>query len=323
MSGSIIGINAGGTRTVCLLADSDGRVLREWRGAGANLQSEGEAGVERVLHEAIEVVADHSRSIEAVCVGMAGVDREEDLAAVRAVLERVVSEWPQRAKQARHATPHLVIVNDALIALEAGAPATPGSVLIAGTGSIAYGRDASGRAARAGGWGYVLGDEGSGYWLGRQALRAVVKSADGRGPQTMLAARVLSHYGFSKPTELVRQMSGHGAKPAEIARLAPIVGAAADAGDQVAQHLVAVAAAELASAAESVVRRLGLDSSPLLMTGGVLTGFERLRGLVVSEIRARMPGVEPALLRAEPAIGAVRLASEALRGELRLPRYDD
>jgi len=310
VDGSVIGINAGGTRTVCLRADAAGRLVGEWRGAGANLQSEGDAGIARVLGAAIDAIQGGAKGPDAVCVGMAGVDRPDDFAAVRGVLERIVP------------AARLVIVNDALIALEAGAPGAAASVLIAGTGSIAYGRDAMGRAARAGGWGYVLGDEGSGYWLGRQALRVVVRASDGRGAPTSLTERVLSHYGLSGPRELVRQMSGHGAKPAEIARLAPLVASAADDGDEVAWQLVAVAAAELASAAESVVRRLDLGKSPMLLTGGILVGFERLRSLVVSEIQGRLPGVEPVLLQAEPAMGAIRLACQALAGTLQLPRYD-
>ena len=311
MDGSVIGINAGGTRTVCLRADAGGRILREWRGAGANLQSEGDAGIERVLRDGIRTVMDGAAAPAALCVGMAGVDRADDFAAVRAVLDRIVPDS------------RIVIVNDALIALEAGAPGAAGSVLIAGTGSIAYGRDTAGRAARAGGWGYVLGDEGSGYWLGRQALRSVVRGADGRGPRTALARLVLDHYGLSSPTELVRQMSGQGARPAAVAGLAPLVALAADDGDAVALHLVDAAAQELAGAVESVIRRLDLGTSPMLLTGGVLAGFERLRTQVTTAIRARVPDVEPVLLREEPATGAVRLASQELAGQLRLPTYAD
>jgi N-acetylglucosamine kinase-like BadF-type ATPase len=97
------------------------------------------------------------------------------------------------------------VVNDALIALVAGAGENPGVVLVAGTGSIAYGRDARGRAARAGGWGYLLGDEGSGFWIGRRALLSVVRHADGRGPFTMLTELVLRHMGITRPAELIHE----------------------------------------------------------------------------------------------------------------------
>src|SRR5262249_50032839 len=159
-----VGVDAGGTKTVCYLADQDGRVIGEARGPGASLTAAGAYGVEGILRDVIgRVLEPHSGTVSGICVGMAGVDRPVEAALVRGMLQRVV------------ASSHVAIVNDALVALEAGAPGRPGIVVIAGTGSIAYGRDTNGRAARAGGWGYVLADEGSGYWLGRQALRSAMR----------------------------------------------------------------------------------------------------------------------------------------------------
>jgi N-acetylglucosamine kinase-like BadF-type ATPase len=237
---SVLGIDAGGTRTVCVLAEDDGSVIAEVRGAGANLQSAGELEVEKVLHELIAQAIGNAPAPGAICLGMAGVDRPQDADTVRGILRRI----GLRA--------HITVVNDALIALEAGVPGRPGTVVIAGTGSIAYGRSADGRGARAGGWGYVLGDEGSGYWLGRLALRAVLRAADGRGEQTDLTGRVLAHYGVERPRDLVRQIYEGGTRPSAIAALAREVGAAADAGDAIAGHLVTVAAQELAKAVHSV-----------------------------------------------------------------------
>ncbi len=142
------------------LRDADGTAISEIRGPGANLQSAGELEVEKVLHDLIARAIDGGPAPGAICLGMAGVDRARDAEIIRGILRRI----GHRAQ--------VIVVNDALIALEAGVPGMPGTVVIAGTGSIAYGRNAEGRGARAGGWGYVLGDEGSGYWLGRLALRA-------------------------------------------------------------------------------------------------------------------------------------------------------
>ena len=188
----VIGIDAGGTKTVCQLADERAHVFAEARGPGANLQANGELEVEKALHAVMAEAIGGDRFIRpsAICCGMAGVDRPEDVAAIRAILTRI----GQKAD--------LLVVNDALIALEAGAPGEAGVVIVAGTGSIASGRDADGHAARAGGWGHVLGDEGSGYWLGRQALQAVVRASDGRGQATSLTASVLNHYGVSRARDL-------------------------------------------------------------------------------------------------------------------------
>ncbi len=137
----VLGIDAGGTKTVCQVARADGTVVAESRGPGANLQNAGELQVEKVLHELIDAATLQADAWPAsVCIGMAGVDRAEDAAVVRGILTRLIPRCP------------VTVVNDALIALEAGAPGCPGVVLIAGTGSIAYGRDTHGRAARSGGW---------------------------------------------------------------------------------------------------------------------------------------------------------------------------
>ena len=308
---NVLGIDAGGTRTVCLLVDDSGRVLGDARGPGANLQSAGELEVEKVLHDIIGRALAHHLPPKAVCLGMAGVDRPGEAATIKQILQRI----GHRAE--------ILVVNDALIALEAGVPAGAGTVVVAGTGSIAYGRDADGRAARSGGWGYVLGDEGSGYWLGRLALRAVVRAADGRGAPTAMADPILNHFGVARPQELVRHIYVAGARPSAIAALAGIVGAAAAAGDATANELIGLGGRELAMAAASVARRLGIEREPVLLAGGTLRGLDLLRASLTADLTRRLPGADVRLLEVEPAHGAVRLAQAAATGTLRLPAYDD
>jgi N-acetylglucosamine kinase-like BadF-type ATPase len=308
---SVVGIDAGGTRTVCLMADRAGRVVSEARGPGANLQSAGELEVEKVLHDVIGQAIGSGDPPSAICLGMAGVDRPADAETVRAILARIGGR----------AT--ILVVNDALIALEAGAPGAAGTVVIAGTGSIAYGRDMRGRAARAGGWGYVLGDEGSGYWLGRLALRAVVRAADGRGAPTGLTPLVLAHYGVDHPDALVQQIYQGGTRPAAIAALAKLVGQAADAGDTVAQQLVVLGARELAGAAASVACRLHIEREPVVLAGGTLLGLRRLRDVLVQELAIALPHAPILPLAVQPAVGAVRLALAAASGRFTLPAYTD
>src|SRR5881275_1250662 len=189
----VLGIDAGGTKTVCLLADERGMIVSEGRGPGANLLAAGELGVEKVLHEVMET-AIGNRAIRpaAVCLGVAGVDREDEARAVRAIMRRI----GYRSR--------VVVVNDALIALAAGAGDAPGIVVIAGTGSIVYGRNARDEAARAGGWGHIIGDEGSGYWIVREALAAVMRAVDGRGPATRLTDDVLAHFSIEDVSRLPR-----------------------------------------------------------------------------------------------------------------------
>src|SRR5437667_2990061 len=138
----VLGIDVGGTKTVCLLADERGAVVAESRGPGANLHAAGEKTLERVLHQVVAAATD-GRSVvpDAICLGIAGVDRQHEADTVTAIVRRI----GHRSR--------VLVVNDALIALVAGARDDPGIVIISGTGSIAYGRSARGEAARAGGWG--------------------------------------------------------------------------------------------------------------------------------------------------------------------------
>jgi len=308
----VIGIDAGGTKTASCLADRDGRVLAESRGSGANLQHAGELQVERVLHQVItDVLRDCAEWPAVVCVGMAGVDRAGDAAIVQGILSRI-------APRSR-----VVVVNDALVALEAGVPGAPGVVLIAGTGSIAYGRNAEGGAARAGGWGYLLGDEGSGYWLGRQALRAVVRSADGRGPYTRLTARVLAHFGIARSQDLVREIYDGSFAPATVAAVASQVEGAAEEGDEIALHLIDTGARELGLAALSVCNQLKLARGPVVLAGGMFTAVPHLRQRVVAHLTGRWPGMVVTPLHRAPVAGAVSLALASAAGRLQLPVYLD
>ncbi len=309
----VLGIDAGGTKTVCLLADEHANVLATARGPGANLQAGGELEVEKALHTVMAEALGRDRSVRpnAICCGMAGVDRPEDTAIIRTILTRI----GQKAE--------LLIVNDALIALEAGAPGEAGVVVVAGTGSIAYGRDAQGHAARAGGWGHVLGDEGSGYWLGRQALQAVVRASDRRGPATSLAPTVLAHYHVARAQDLVHEIYYGGARPSAIATLGALVESAAGEGDDVARQIIETGAAELAAAAVSVATRLQLESCPVVLAGGMFNAVPRLKASLVARLAGSLPHATIRPLTVEPAQGAVRLALALTAGRVVVPTYLD
>jgi N-acetylglucosamine kinase-like BadF-type ATPase len=216
-----------------------------------------------------------------------------------------------------------LVVNDALVALEAGAPDQPGVVIVAGTGSIAYGRNRSARAARAGGWGYLIGDEGGGFWIGRAALSSVVRQFDGRGPATRLTDLVLSHMGLASPTELIHEIYYRDLHRRAIAALAALVNQAAAEGDAVAAQILARAGTELAAAASSVIARLGMrgDAFPTVLAGGIFRGVPSL----ARDVEARLSEIAPRSivrsLQLEPAFGAVRLALAAARGEVKVPSY--
>jgi N-acetylglucosamine kinase-like BadF-type ATPase len=308
----VLGIDAGGTKTVCLLADEQGVVLSEGRGGGANLHTAGELAVEKVLHESMEAaIGDRAIAPAAICLGIAGVDREDEMRTVRAVMRRI--GYKSR----------VLVVNDALIGLVAGARDEPGIAINAGTGSIVYGRNAAFEAARAGGWGHMIGDEGSGYWIGRESLAAVMRAADGRGPATGLTAEILAHFNVDDESRLPRIVYDREQPRVSVAALGPIIQRVAEQGDAVAGRILERAAEELVLAARSVATRLEMrgDAFTFYLAGGVF----RVVPWLVEELQRRLVEVAPRaqveVLHAEPAIGAVWLALAEARGGARVPGY--
>jgi N-acetylglucosamine kinase-like BadF-type ATPase len=308
----VLGIDAGGTKTVCVLADDEGRVVAESRGPGANLHAAGELAVEKILHELMETaIGDRAIVPAAICIGIAGVDRDDESRTVRAIMRRI--GYKSRVQ----------VVNDALIALVAGAGDEPGIVIVAGTGSIAYGRNAQYEAARAGGWGPILGDEGSAYWIGREALAASVRAVDGRGPETQLTEDVLEHFGVGNPSELPRVVYDRNLPRVNVATLGAIVQRASDRGDAVATRVLERASEELALAARSVATQLEMrgDAFSFILAGGVFRAVPWLVADLPHRLVEVAPRCDVKLLECEPALGAVYLALMEARGGARIPQY--
>lgn len=308
----VIGIDAGGSKTVCLIGDDQGTIVSAARGPGANLQTLGELQVEKVVHEVMDqAIGQRDLVPAAICIGIAGVDRPDDHAIVRGIMRRIGFKARIR------------IVNDALIALEAGTPGQPGVVIISGTGSIAYGRNAAGEAARSGGWGYVLGDEGSGYWIGRAALRAVLRAADHRGPATLLTELLLEHFDVSQPQALLHEVYHQSLKPAAIGAVASRVQQAFAEGDETAAGILRGAATELEGAALSVARRLDLvnDAFSFILSGGIFRSVPWLGQELARRLPTTAPQSETRLLGREPAEGALTFALQEARGGAHVPIY--
>jgi len=224
------------------------------------------------------------------------------------------------------------VVADCEIALDAATAGGPGAVLICGTGSVCFGRDPSGAWTRAGGWGPVIGDEGSGYDIGRRALNACARAHDGLGPPTALTELVLRRVGAARVTELpVAVRTGLGR--AEIASMAQcVLGAAYGLKDPVARDIVREAARHLAKTAEIVARRLA-PGAPVTLTGGLFESEPRFADDVTSILRAQfagavvkrpdLPPVAGALWRAARAAGASSFDMSALAALRKGAQGDD
>jgi N-acetylglucosamine kinase-like BadF-type ATPase len=186
--------------------------------------------------------------------------------------------------------------------------------VVAGTGSIAFARNREGRMARAGGWGYLLGDEGSAFGLALAGLRAVARANDGCAPPTTLTSMLLARMGLSEPLEMIDAVYRGGWDRARLATLAPLVREAADAGDAVASEIVAREARLLAETAVAAAQKVALPKNrlPLALTGGPILNGENYRELLLSAFTKLGYQAEPVALVHEPVVGALRMARELL-----------
>lgn len=302
---AFIGIDGGGTKTDLALVDEHGALLSRQRGETCNQSVVGFDAAVAVLSALIDHAldeADLDRPVSAGWIGMAGADRPEDRS--------------RFAKALRSRCEELRITNDAELVLS-GTPDGTGIALIAGTGSIAFARNERGASHRSGGWGHIIGDEGSAYRVAVEGLRAVAAEADGRGPVTRLTADMLAWWRADRAALLIPRIYDPHVKKADIAASAPVVVAAAEAGDAVATEILQRAGQELATLVDSLLDRVPFDARPVVAgTGGLLLQTSLVRDRV-SELldpeRVR-PEIE---LVDEVAVSVAHAASRFYRREQR------
>ena len=288
------GVDGGGSKTLAVVVDAEGRERGRATAGSSNYTVVGLDRAVAHIREAVSGAAQAASAEPPVCaawIGLAGVDRPGARDMLLPHLRPLAGD--------------VTLGNDAELVLGALNHAV-GVAIIAGSGSIVLGRDATGRTTRAGGWGHLIGDEGSGYEIGRAALQAAARAADGRGPATALLDAFLRHWNLADPIDMIAHVYGDAEKP-RIAGLASLVFAAARAGDRAASKIVAAAAGELALAATAVGDRLAFPDGrmPLALAGGLLTGQAAFRQMVLGRVRRRRP-VGQVLLVEEPALSAAQ-----------------
>src|SRR5213596_4193790 len=236
---ALLGADAGGSHSTVVIGLADGRLLGRAEGPGASMKPGNATASAAVLAETARRAAAQAAldlPVERAVVGAAGAGRAQEQAELEAALIDAGV-----ARQVR-------VLADGEVALATAFGTGPGILVNAGTGSIAYARDPAGELHRAGGYGWQLGDEGGGYWLGRRALDVAARSHDGRGEGSTLLARLLGALGLQHFDDLVRWSAT--ATPAQMAALAPHVLNAAREGEGVARHAVDDAARELVELVE-------------------------------------------------------------------------
>jgi glucosamine kinase len=297
----VVGVDGGGSKTRALVADIHGETLGEFEGAASAVRP-GEAEhsadvIAACVDGALEAAAIGGERPAALCVGVAGVGRQaEREQLLRALIDRDIAD-------------EVSVVPDAQVALDDAFGDGPGILLVAGTGSVAFGRGPTDAEARVGGWGPVCGDEGSGAWIGRRALSVVTASVDGREPETSLVGAVLTTAEINEAGELIAWAAA--ATPAQLATLAAAVVGAAESGDLRANSILDLAAEELALHIRTLARQLFSDeraACPVAFAGGLLRNGSPLRRRLEHRLKSSTPGAELRTGEVRPERGAMRSA---------------
>lgn len=279
----ICGIDGGGTSTKVLLRHDDGRTL-DRRFGPFNINSIGPAGLERLLAE----ITDFLRTqgvCRALCIGAAGMSNEQVRQIVQAAMERAGIST-------------CLLVGDHDIALRGALGREPGMALIAGTGSICLGVNAAGETKRVGGWGHLIGDEGSGYALGAAAVTALTHAMDGTGPQTLLCEKMKAWFDPCSRDSLVRYV--YGGDKSRLAALAPAVLDAARCGDAVAGVIVEQNVRALCQMVQAVFKPLGFKEAKVALLGGLWDDAS-----YTDCLRRHLKESEPQVVCVRPAASAV------------------
>jgi N-acetylglucosamine kinase-like BadF-type ATPase len=300
-----LGIDGGGSRTVARVSNAEGRNVARASGGPSNPVTLGVAGARRELLDVARLALGRAGrgKLKAVCIGVAGGDRPE--------VSRPLKAWAR----AYFPATAVCVTTDAAIALEAAFGDTPGVLVIAGTGSIACGRDSEGRMLRAGGWGATIDDAGSAFDVGREGVRAALRDLDGRGPKTRLGGSIARQLNLKNVLEIV----GRRLSTAEFAALAPVVTRAAGQGDLVARGIIDDAGRELAGLALALIRQRRAAAAPLQVccAGGLFRACLALRRSFMSYLRSQAPLAKVSMLRRDPVEGALTLARKAAAGSHR------
>jgi len=299
-AGLVVGVDAGATKTRAFVVGRSGEIVGRGAGGGGNLLTspDPQGAIAAALRGALA-----GRRPAAVVLSCAGGDREQERQKGKTLLASLVG--PDVRVEVTH---------DAIAALYAGNPQGCGVVLISGTGSIAYGRNGEGDEARAGGWGYLIGDEGSAVWVGLEGLRAATHHVDGRGAPTAITTLVLRELGVAELTDTLPLLYGHPHPAPAVIASARAVAVAASANDMIAVGILKRGANALARAVTVVAVSLGLGDGPVYLAGGAFEQIPALGQQVRMELLGMLPRAAVEAVREEPAMGAARLAARLAWG---------
>jgi N-acetylglucosamine kinase-like BadF-type ATPase len=302
----VMGIDGGATKTLAAVLDLDREVLHLAQGGPSN---EDAVGADAAVHALLEV-ADET-------MDRAGISPQDLAAAVAAVAGTDTDAVAKQVRRRR--TKDWIVVNDVVAAWATATGARPGIGAISGTGSNVFGMGPDGRTWRSGGWGHLLGDEGSGYWLGLRAIKAALRDRDGSGPPTALSDAAVEFFGTASVEALAAHLYSKPLSKSEIAAFAPSTALVAERGDSVARQIYQRGASGLGEQIVAVARQTGLAAGaggadgefPVGLIGSAFKAGALFVDPLVSTVRRVAPQARVSVVEMPPVVGSLLLAARA------------
>jgi N-acetylglucosamine kinase-like BadF-type ATPase len=293
-----LGIDAGGTKTDCAVSNG-AELLGQATGASCKLarvgKERGRENLQAVIRQATQAAGVEASTIQHVCIGMSGASLAEAV------------QWAQQTIRELIPDSTIYVAGDHVIAHRAAFGTSPGVLVISGTGSIAFGRNQSGETARAGGWGPNVSDEGSAFWVGREAVTAALHAFDFGNANGLLAT--IAECWKVAPEEVIRMANASEPRFPELA--GPVVNAA-EQGDDTARAIMERAGQALAGLASAVIKRLWPSGGvvPVALAGGVLQGSPLVRHAFREAMKAEQPQAAVSFAFVRPVLGALEIAAQ-------------
>jgi N-acetylglucosamine kinase-like BadF-type ATPase len=302
----VVGVDGGATKTIALIGTEDGTILGRGRSGSSNYHNVGSAAASRAIKHAVtearKLAGIGTSKVEVAAVALAGLDSPRD--------EANALRFVRSVKIARRS----LTVHDTLAYLRAATHGRPGIIVNSGTGSVAAGTNEAGDYARAGGWGYLVDDEGSAYDIGMKALRSAFRMIDGRTPKTKLTSILMRRFRVGRLENVLSTIYSGKLGVDEIAALSPLVSASA-ATDKICREILNQAGVTLAELACVVAKRLGMthDAFPIVLVGGTYKSGRYLLQPLKARVRNECLRARVKIMKVEPALGAFSIAVSELK----------
>ncbi|GJQ42864.1 MAG: N-acetylmuramic acid/N-acetylglucosamine kinase [Ignavibacteriaceae bacterium] len=300
----LIGIDGGGTKTDCAIADLSGKIIQQSSGKPSNFLI---IGVEETVRNIFALIEENIFALEGdfsdvkqIVIGVAGAGRDEDAKLLEKGFKDFADEEGIHFKGVK-------VISDAHIALEGAFPDSAGCILIAGTGSILFGKDEKGVIHRVGGFGRLIGDEGSGYSIGRKALNAVSKSSDGRGEETLISELLNSKMNSGSANAIINKVYN---EKLDVASVAKIVIEAAEEGDLIAEDILDEEADELVLHIRSLIEKFRTNILSVAFSGSLIDNENFYSDLLKRKIKSTLPNVKITQAVLSPIGGAILFAKK-------------